>query len=80
LTKTENVLSTMDHIQYEHYYGGYRWDKVELLDTWYCPGDTSGKKICDKPAEPRPLNERTPASMERPKRVPLPANRQPVIP
>ncbi len=31
--KREVVLSTLDHLQYEHYHGGYRWTRVELVDT-----------------------------------------------
>ena len=72
--KKETVTSTLDPYQYEHYHAGYRWMRVDLLDTWYCPGDTSRKKPCAKPREP----SRLPASMEREKRLPI--NRQPVIP
>ena len=70
-------MSTLDSYQYEHLNGGYRWTRVEMLDTWYCPGDTSHKKYCKKPKELRP---RQPASLEHPKRSPLPYNLQPVIP
>jgi len=50
--KTEVVTSSLDPSQYEHYHGMYRWTKVELIDTWYCPGDTSRKKYCPKPKTP----------------------------
>lgn len=73
--KTEVVLSTLDHLQYEHYHGGYRWARVELMDTWYCPGDTSRKKYCKKPV----LKERDIAS-EKEKRTAIPYTRLPVIP
>lgn len=75
-SKKETVLSTLDPFQYEHYYGGYRWTRVEMVNTWYCPGDTSRKRFCDEPKVP----QRTPASLERGKRVEIPFNRQPVIP
>lgn len=68
--------STLDPIQYESLNGGYRWTRVEMLDTWYCPGDTSRKKYCAKPKEP----VRGPASLDHPKRSNLPYNLQPVIP
>lgn len=50
--KTEVVTSSLDPNQYEHYHGGYRETKVELVDSWYCPGDTSRKKYCSKPSYP----------------------------
>lgn len=53
LSRTKDVLSTLDPLQYEHYRGGYRSQKVELVDTWYCPGDTSRRRHCKKPS-PRP--------------------------
>ena|SRR3989338_8957993 len=74
--KKETVLTTLDHLQYEHYYGGFRWTRVDMVDTWYCPGDTSRRKFCDPPKE----RDRVPASLERGKRIELPYNRQPVIP
>ncbi|NDC24825.1 MAG: hypothetical protein EB078_07435 [Proteobacteria bacterium] len=75
--KQEVVLSTLDHHQYENYYAGYGRTLVQLIDTWYCPGDTSGKKYCDKPKEMR--LQRGPAGIFAPKRD-LPLNQQPVIP
>ena len=75
-TKTEVVVTTLDHLQYEHYHGGYGNLQVSLVDTWYCPGDTHGKPMCKKPkAEPK----RGPASTD-PKRPGLPYGRQPYIP
>lgn len=73
--REEVVLSTLDHLQYEHYHSGFRTVRAELMDTWYCPGDTARKQFC-----PRPLlaPTRGPASTE-PKRL-LPIGRQPVIP
>jgi hypothetical protein len=74
--KQEKVLSTLDHLQYEHWHSGYRVMKAELVDTWYCPGDTSGhRELCPKPESATPT--RGPASTD-PKR--LPYGRQPVIP
>ncbi len=71
------VLTLMDPIQYESFNGGPRVMSVELLDTWYCPGDTSRKKYCKRPKEPV---ERAPASLDHPKRIKLPYSLQPVIP
>ena len=71
------VLTVMDPVQYESFNGGPRNMKVELEDTWYCPGDTSSKRYCKKPKE---RVERTPASLDYPKRIKLPRNLQPVIP
>lgn len=75
LKRTEFVLSSLDHVQYEHYHGGYRWDRVELVDTWYCPGDTSRRRFCPKPK----VKDRLPAAL-RDTRVPIPYTRQPIIP
>ena len=75
---TRNVLSTLDHIQYEHYNAGYGRMKVDLVDTWYCPGDTSRRKFCTKPKEKDTV--RGLAAYDRAKRSPLSYNRQPVIP
>ncbi len=74
--KKETVLSTLDYLQYEHYYGGYRWTRVEMISTWYCPGDTSRRAFCEEPK----IKQRVPASLERGTRVDLPYNLQPVIP
>lgn len=75
ILKIHSALSSVDHLQWEHLYGGYRWTKVELVDTWYCPGDTSRRAYCPKP---KGIETRGPASTLD-KRV-LPYNRQPVIP
>ena len=72
------VMSTMDHLQYEHYRSGYGRMKVSLLDTWYCPGDTSRHKLCMKPKEKDIV--RGLAAYDRAKRSNIPYNRQPVIP
>lgn len=71
-----SVLSTLDHLQYEHYHGGFKNMRVELEDTWYCPGDTSRRELC-KPLKGTP--KRGVASTD-PKRNGLPYYRQPVIP
>lgn len=77
LLKTDHVLSTLDHLQYEHYHGGYRWTRVQLADTWYCPGDTGRlRPYCPRPKEP----VRGPSSLRHDGRVYLPLTRQPVIP
>ena len=73
--KEERVLSTLDHLQYEHVHGGYRILRAELKDTWYCPGDTSHKALCERP---KLAPTRGPASTE-PKRA-VPYGRQPVVP
>jgi hypothetical protein len=70
------VLSVLDHLQWEHVHASYRWAKVELVDTWYCPGDTSRRTFCKKP---RGVKTRGPASTLD-KRGTLPYERQPVIP
>ena len=76
--KPRVILSTLDYLQYEHYHGGYRRMHVQMLDTWYCPGDTRNfRPYCPKPR----VVERAPSSLRNdPKRVGLPYNRQPVIP
>ncbi|NBX68441.1 MAG: hypothetical protein EBR01_05695 [Proteobacteria bacterium] len=71
------VLTVMDPVQYLSFNGGPRTMKVDLQDTWYCPGDTSGKRYCKKPKEPV---DRGPASLDYPKRTKLPRNLQPVVP
>jgi len=69
-------LSTLDHIQWEHVHSSYRSARVRLIDTWYCPGDTSRRPYC---AKPKGVKTRGPASTLD-TRVGLPYNRQPVIP
>ena len=75
--KTAVVLSNLDPQQYEHYHSGYGRMIVNLVDTWYCPGDTSGKAYCKKPKVKQ--LQRGPAGLFAPKRE-LDFNRQPVIP
>ncbi len=72
----EMITTTLDPWQYEHYYGGYRWMTIKMVDTWYCPGDTSRRAYCEKPL----VKSRAPASNVPGQRVELPYNRQPVIP
>jgi hypothetical protein len=69
------MLSTMDYLQYEHYHTGFRRDRVELLDTWYCPGDTGTKTYC-----PKPKWKDAWAYDPREKRPYLPYNLQPIVP
>jgi hypothetical protein len=77
LERVNVVMSTLDYLQYEHYYGGYGRMKVSLVDTWYCPGDTSRwREYCPKPY----WTDRFPASLDHPKRTAVPYNLQPVIP
>ena len=81
---TLTVLSVLDHLQYEHYHAGYGLQKVILVDTWYCPGDTRGKAICQKPKVRAPsasdLAARPGAAYDKPQRPDIDFNRQPVIP
>ncbi len=74
--KSETVMSQLDHLQYEHWHGGYGNSLVTYIDSWYCPGDTSRKEYCEKPRESEIV--RGPAAYNRDKRIPV--NLQPVIP
>lgn len=75
--RTSEVLSTLDHYQYEHYHAGYGEVQVEMLDTWFCPGDTGYyQKYCEKPK----VRERSPSSTNQGTRITLPYHFQPVIP
>lgn len=77
LERTEKVLTNLDPLQYAAFLGGDGRMKVRMQDTWYCPGDTSRRAYCAKPK----VKSRMPASMQpHDSRVPLPYNRQPVIP
>lgn len=71
------VLTLMDPKQYASFHGGPYVMGIEMLDTWYCAGDTSHKQYCKKPKDPV---ERAPASFDHPKRSKIPYNYQPVIP
>ena len=77
--KEEKVLSLLDPVQFEHYHNGYRWDRVVLVDTWYCPGDTSRRVYCKKP-KVLEAPVRGEAVDPRIKRSEIPYNLQPVIP
>lgn len=81
---TRTVMSTLDHLQYEHYNAGYGIQKVTLIDTWYCPGDTGGREICKKPKARKPtareLASNPGAAYDKAKRPTLDYNRQPIIP
>jgi hypothetical protein len=48
--KNKMIISTLDNIQFPGWYRGIRVEKIDLLDSWVCFGDTSGfKPPCDKP-------------------------------
>ena len=81
LDRVQYVMSNLDPYQYENYYAGYRWTKVIMIDTWFCPGDTGHyRQYCDRP-KVKEAKDRAPASdLFDPKRVGLPYNLQPVIP
>lgn len=64
--KQNKVLTTLDPYQYENYHGGFGRMKVEMIDTWFCPGDTHAKTYCKKPIE-KDL-QRGPAGVFAPKR------------
>ena len=76
VTKEREIRTNLDPYQYEHYHAGYGRMRVQMVDTWFCPGDTSFKSYCDKPK----VREMAPTSQQDPKRLQLPQNRQPVIP
>ena len=76
LTRNHTVMSFLDAYQYPAYYGTARIT-VEMLDTWYCPGDTHSREMCQKPKPKMPT--RGLASTE-PTRPSIPYNRQPVRP
>ena len=81
---TQTVVSTLDHLQYENYHSGYGTQTVDLIDTWYCPGDTRRKEICKKPHVPSPpardLASHPGAAYDKAKRAEIDYNRQPIIP
>ncbi len=75
--KTLVVLTTLDPYQYETAQGRYRWLTVELLDTWYCPGDTRYfRPFCQKVK----VRGRVPNALDRDPKRTLDYYRQPVIP
>lgn len=65
--KENKVLTTLDPYQYENYHGGFGRMKVEMVDTWFCPGDTHSKDFCKKPKN-KSL-QRGPAGVLAPKRT-----------
>lgn len=65
--KPRTVLSSLDPDQYENYYGGFGRMRIQLVDTWFCPGDTSGKEYCKKPKDKR--LQRGPAGVFAPQRT-----------
>ncbi len=72
------VLTNLDPYQFENYQGEFGRIKVEMVDTWYCPGDTSRQAYCKKPKEKN--LQRGPAGLFAPKRESLPYRLAPVIP
>lgn len=78
--RAERVESTLDPLQYEAFHGLRARARVYLLDTWYCPGDTSDRELCKSPtAKGQGGAKRGPASTA-PKRGSLPLKYQPYIP
>lgn len=65
--KKQIVLSTLDPLQYENYHGGYGRAVIKLVDSWFCPGDTSRQRYCSKPKIKNIL--RGPAGLTAPKRT-----------
>jgi len=45
--KAKRVLSTLDPNQYSAYYSGQ--GRVQMQDSYYCPGDTHRRALCAKP-------------------------------
>lgn len=75
--RTELTLSHLDPLQYEQYFGGVARERVTMMETWFCPGDTSHHRpYCAPPKKTK--NGRRPASADDRTRVPL--SRQPVMP
>ena len=59
--KVDQVTSTLDPFQYEHYYGGYRWYQVNLVEYLVLPARHSHfRKYCEKPK----VQVRGPASLD----------------
>lgn len=87
VNRVSTVLTTLDQLQYEHYHGGFGRFKTALVDTWYCPGDTSHyRKYCSSPKiKPLKANgivsqKQKNSSEPQKKELEIPYNRQPVIP
>lgn len=72
------VVTNLDPYQYEHYQGEFGRIRIQMVDTWYCPGDTSRQAYCKKPKEK--ILQRGPAGLFAPKREALPYKLAPVIP
>lgn len=49
--KSYIVVSSLDPVSYLAYHGGEESLKIDLLRTWVCYGQTSGKKYCAPPSE-----------------------------
>ena len=51
LTKSKSVVinSSLNPISYMTYHGGEKIVRIQLLNSWYCPGNTSKKEICPAP-------------------------------
>lgn len=63
----EVVLTNLDAEQWGSYHGTDDRLRVEMQDTWYCPGDTAGRDYCSRPK----LGGRQPAGLVHPSRVEL---------
>jgi hypothetical protein len=63
--KKQVVLSILNQFQYENYHG-YGTMRVVLVDSWFCPGDTSKEEYCKKPKNK--ALQRGPAGLLAPKR------------
>ena len=51
--KEDEVLTTLDHLQYVSYYKVTPTEQVRLIDHWMCRGRTDNfRKYCSKPITP----------------------------
>lgn len=49
--KSYIITSNLDPVSYLAYHGGEGSLKIDLLRTWVCYGQTSGKNYCNPPIE-----------------------------
>ena len=45
-SKSTIISSTLSPVSFIAYNGGTNIIEIDLINTWYCPGNTSKKKIC----------------------------------